>query len=179
MRVPALACAAVLLAAGAITTSAMAQQSRGAQPARGAPAPAAAAAPAPPAAVDSMTTTPGVVMRVTLFRTNTGMGQENQHDFRQHVLPILEQQKAAGIVMEYHVFTNATTDSPDDWDYGTTVVYANWAALDSVGARTGPITLRHYGSADARTAANQRRALLRTVVSSRLLRGQTVGRPTS
>ena len=177
MRVLTVAGAAALIAAGVIATPARAQQPRGAQPAqpRGAqPAPAAAPAPAP-AAADSMTTTPGAVMRVTLYRTNPGMGPENVHDFRNHVLPILEQEKAAGLILNYMVMTNVTTDSPEDWDYGTVVTYANWAALDSLGARADPITLRHYGSADARTAAGQRRAQLRTVVMSRLERAQNVG----
>jgi hypothetical protein len=123
-----------------------------------------------------MTLTPGPVSRVLLMRVNPGMGQEFNRDMRQHLLPVWEEEKAAGILVNYSVFTNTTASSPDDWGVGYTLTYPNWAALDSLGARTGPITLRHYGSAEARTAAGMRRDQLRTVVQSMLLRAQIPGR---
>ena len=85
-------------------------------------------------------------------------------------------QKAAGIILGYTVVTNQTTDSPDDWSVAFALTYANWAALDSVGARTDPITLRHYGTAQARTAVGNGRAAIRTLVRSNLMRVQNVSR---
>ena len=136
-----------------------------------------AAPTAPAAPTDSgMTMTAGAVMRIILIRFNPGMGAEATLDIRRHLLPILEEQKAAGILMNYSVMFNTTTDSPDDWNFGYTLTYPNWAALDSLTARTNPITLRHYGSAEARTAAGVHRAQLATVVLSRLARVQNVSR---
>ena len=129
-----------------------------------------------PAPTDSVTLTPGAVMRVILLRFLPGKGPEATLDIRRNVLPVLEDEKAAGIIVNYSVMTNSTTDSPDDWNFGYVVSYANWAALDSLGARTGPITLRHYGTAEARTAAANHRAELWTVVQSRLVRAQNVSR---
>lgn len=157
MRIPTLAAAAALIATSAVVSPLAAQQ-------RATPADT------------GMTLTPGPVMRVVLMRANPGMGQEMMRDMRQHLLPVWEEQKTAGILLNYSVMTNTTTESPDDWTVGFALTYANWAALDSLNARTGPITLRHYGTAEARTAAANRREQLRTVVSSDLVRLQVPGR---
>jgi hypothetical protein len=155
MRSSVLVGAVALFATGAIVSPVGAQQ-------RAAPADT------------GMTLTPGAVMRVILLRPNPGMAPEVMRDIRQHLLPILEEEKAAGILVNYSIMTNTTTDSPEDWSVGYTLTYPNWAALDSVGARTNPITLRHYGSAEARTAAATHRAQLGTVVHSGLVRLQIV-----
>ena len=125
---------------------------------------------APNPADSGVTMTGGPVMRVSYYKVNTGMGQENQRDLRQHLVPIWEAEKAAGIILDYTVVTNLTTDSPDDWNVAFALTYPNFAALDSLGARTGPITLKHYGTAEARTAAGDRREQLRTLVRSSLMR---------
>jgi hypothetical protein len=125
---------------------------------------------APDPADSGVTMSGGPVMRVSFFKVNTGMGQENQRDLRQHLVPIWEAEKAAGIILGYTVVTNLTTDTPDDWTVAFALTYPNFAALDSLGARTGPITLKHYGSAEARTAAGNRRDQLRTLVRSSLMR---------
>jgi hypothetical protein len=123
-----------------------------------------------------VTTTPGAVMRVSYYKVNTGMGQEFMQDVRQHLIPIWELQKAAGIIVGYQIVTNQTTDSPDDWGVAFAITYANWAALDVVTERSDPITLRHYGTAAARTAAGDHRATIRTLVRSNLMRVQNVSR---
>jgi hypothetical protein len=123
-----------------------------------------------------VTSEPGPVMRVSYYRVNPGMGQEFQRDLRQHLVPIWEAQKAAGIILGYTVATNQTTDSPDDWNVVFAVTYANWAALDSLGARSAAITLRHYGTAQARTAVGNGRNAFRTLVRSSLMRVQNISR---
>jgi len=131
----------------------------------------------PPNPADSgVTMTGGPVMRVNFFKVNAGMGPENQRDLRQHLVPIWEAEKAAGIILDYTVVTNLTTESPEDWNFGFALTYPNFAALDSLGARTAPITLKHYGSADARTAAGNRREQIRTLVRSSLLRVVSITR---
>ena len=135
------------------------------------------AAQQPPAPADSgVTTTAGPVMRVSLYRVNPGMGPDAMADIRQHLIQIWDAEKAAGILVDYTIMTNQTTESPEDWNVGWALVYPNFAALDSLGARTGPLTLRHYGSAEARTAAGNRRMQLITLVRSNLVRVQTVSR---
>jgi hypothetical protein len=135
-----------------------------------------AAQQAPNPADSGVTMTAGPVLRVSYFKINPGMGQESGRDLRQHLVPIWEAEKAAGAILSYGVVTNQTADSPDDWNIAFAVYYANFAALDSLGARTGPITLRHYGSAEARTAAGDHRAEIRTLVRSNLMRVQNITR---
>jgi hypothetical protein len=53
---------------------------------------------------------------------------------------------------------NVTASSADDWQFGIVLTYKNFAAMDSLGARTNAITLKHYGSDAVRTATNDARA---------------------
>jgi hypothetical protein len=123
-----------------------------------------------------VTMTAGPVMRVSYYKVTPGMGQEFQQDLRQHLIPIWEAEKAAGIILAYTIVTNQTADSPDDWGVAFAITYPNWAALDTMNDRTDPITLRHYGSAAARTAVGNHRATFRTLVRSNLMRVQNVSR---
>ena len=60
--------------------------------------------------------------------------------------------------------------------FGIVLTYKNFAAMDSHGARTDAITLKHYGSEMARTASNEARAKLRTLVSTNLVNVATYSR---
>jgi hypothetical protein len=122
----------------------------------------------------SPNTTPGAVTRVTLVRINPGHGDMFWQDVRQHLLPIWEEQKRRGIIVDYSVATKTTTDDPDDWGVAITTSYKNWGGLDGIGARNDSVTLGHYGTAAARTAANLARIQHGVVVSSFLIRNQTV-----
>lgn len=129
----------------------------------------AASAQAPSTVSDSGFTATPALLRVTLYHYADGMQQAAVADMRTHLIPIWEAYKAAGIILNYSTMTNATASSKDDWQFGIVFTYKNYAALDSLGARQAAITLKHYGSAAARTAANDARAKLRVVVSSNLV----------
>ena len=130
------------------------------------------AAPTPPA------TTPGNVSRVTYFDVLPGKGDEFTTFLRTHTMPILEEQKKQGLIISYGYFTKAVTDGPGDWDIGVVTTYRNYAdAIDfnaERNAKFDAIGLAHYGSADARTKANNSLNSMRTVVSSMLVRGMTL-----
>lgn len=72
---------------------------------------------------------------------------------------------------------NVTDSSADDWQFGIVLTYKNFAAMDSLGARTNAITLKHYGSDAVRTATNDARAKLRKLVSTNLVSVATYSRP--
>ena len=95
---------------------------------------------------------------------------------RTHLIPVWEAQKAAGVIVEYSVINNTGQSSPEDWQFGIVLSYKHWAALDRLGPRNGPITLKHYGSAEARTAAGDARGKLRTQISSQLISSTTYAR---
>lgn len=126
------------------------------------------------AQVGSPNTTPGPVTRVILIRITPGHADAFWQDVRQHGKPVYEEYKRRGIITDYSVSTKSTTENPDDWNVVLTLSYANWAALDGLASRTDPVTLAHYGSAAQRTAAATARLANGTVVSSILVREQTV-----
>ena len=132
-----------------------------------------AAQPAAPAPVQVTTTS---VARVTLYRIATGQNAAFNRDVLENLIPVWEEYKKAGIITGYNVFSKNSTESPDDWNIGISLVYPNFAALDNLGAKTNPITLKHYGTAEKRTAALNARNALRTVVSSFLTQGLTFSR---
>ncbi len=113
-------------------------------------------------------TTTTAVSRTTLFRLLPGQGPAYNADVVDHLMPIYEEEKKAGILTSYSFFSKATTESPEDWNVGVTLSYANYAALDNLAAKTDPITLKHYGTAEKRTAAGLARSQIRTVVRSTL-----------
>jgi len=106
------------------------------------------------------------VNRVVLFKLLPGQGPAYNQDVLEHLMPVYEAEKQAGILTGYQFFSKTTTDTPDDWNVGVVLTYPNFAGLDNLTTRTDPITLKHYGSAEKRTAAGAARGQIRTVVSS-------------
>lgn len=122
----------------------------------------------------SPNTTPTTVTRITLVKIKPGHADPFWADVRQHGRPISEELKRQGIITNYSVATKTTSENPDDWNVAFVQTYKNWAALDDLGPRIGPITLAHYGSAAQRTAALNARLEHSTQVASFLVRDQTV-----
>lgn len=139
--------------------------------------PAASAQAAAPVVADSGIKPTNGIMRVSLYRFADGMQAAAMADLRTHLVPVWEAQKEAGIIVNYSTMNNVTQSSRDDWQFATAITYRNFAALDSLGARSGPISLKHYGSAAARTAAAEARVKLRTLVSSELVSISSYARP--
>jgi hypothetical protein len=129
---------------------------------------------APALAQQSPNTTPTTVTRVVLIKVKPGHGDQFWQDFRQHLKPVYDEEKRQAILSDWSLSTKSTQDNPDDWGIVLTLTYPNWAALDNLTTRTDPITLAHYGSAANRTAAGNARTEHGTVVSSFLVRTQTV-----
>lgn len=115
----------------------------------------------------------GPVWRVTYFHLKPGMGDAFWNDFKQHIKPVLDEQKKQGLISEYKAFTNPTADRPGDWDIAIGVLYANWAALDQIDAKAASIAVKHYGSREAALEAARKRSDIREVVASHLAREVT------
>jgi len=122
-------------------------------------------------------TTSGNVSRITYFDVLPGKGNENTAHIRTNQMAILEEQKKQGLIISYGFFTKPSTDGPGDWDIGLVVTYKNYAdAIDSNperGQKMNAIGLKHYGTAEARTKAQDAAGAMRTVVRSYLVRGVT------
>jgi hypothetical protein len=112
----------------------------------------------------------GPVWRVTYFHLKPGQAEPFWKDFRENLKPIYESLKNANFITDYKVWTNSTTDSPNDWDVAVALVFANWAALDQADAKAATLVAKHYGSREAMVEAGKKRNDLREVVMSRLAR---------
>lgn len=137
---------------------------------------APAAAQQPPVADSGIKRTTSI-SRVTFYRfPDAAAATAANRDLLEHLVPTWEAEKQAGILVSYSTMTNVTRTSENDWQLGIILTYRNYAALDSLGAKAAPITLKHYGTAEARTAAGERRAKLRIQVSSVLVAGTSYSR---
>jgi hypothetical protein len=123
-------------------------------------------------------TTAGNVSRITYFDVLPGKNNEFTTFLRTNSKPIFDEQVKQGLIVSYGYFTKPSTEGPGDWDMGLVVTYKNYAdAIDfnaERGAKFNAIGLAHYGSAEARTKANDSVNAMRTVVSSHLVRGMTL-----
>ena len=82
---------------------------------------------------------------------------------------MMEEQKAAGIILDYKVYVT-TPRSPDDPDIYLLTVYKNMAALDGLNERTDPIQQKMFGDLAQRGAATAERGKMRTVIGGLQMR---------
>ena len=124
-----------------------------------------------------MPATPTGVSRVTYLDVLPGKTNDLTTFIRTHSMPLMEEQKKQGLIVSYGYFTKPTTEGPGDWDLGLLVSYKNYAdAVDfnaERNAKFDAIGLAHYGTADARTKANDSLNDMRTVTQTVLVRGLT------
>jgi hypothetical protein len=125
---------------------------------------------APPASSQNPNYDVGPVWRITYFHVKPGQGEAFWKDMRENLKPVYESLKKEGFISDYKVWTNATTDNPNDWDVAVGLMFANWAALDQADAKAATLVAKHYGSRDAMVEAGKKRNDLREVVMSKLAR---------
>ena len=123
-----------------------------------------------PALAQNPNYNPGPVWRVVYYKLKPGQGDPFWKDFRENLKPSYDALKKEGIINDYKVWTNSTTDSPQDWDVALALVFPNWAAIDQADAKASTIIAKHYGSREAMIEAGKKRNDLREVVASKLAR---------
>lgn len=116
---------------------------------------------------------PGPVWRITDFHIKPGMGDAFWKDFREHIKPVLDEEKKMGLISDYRLFVNPTLNKTDDWDVAVGVLYANWAAIDQIEAKAATVVVKHYGSRESAFEMARKRSEIRDVVSSHLVREVT------
>jgi hypothetical protein len=112
----------------------------------------------------------GPVWRVTYYHIKAGQGEAFWKDVRENLKPVYESLKKEGMISDYKVWINVTTDSPNDWDVAVGLLVANYAAIDQLDARAATSVAKHYGSRDAMIEAGKKRNEIREVVASKLAR---------
>jgi hypothetical protein len=117
--------------------------------------------------------TQGPVERVTLLNIVPGHSDAFFADFKANVIPIWEQEKAAGLITGYQIFLNQTSSNPD-WDFGFAIVYKDMAALDGLPDKIYDLRMKHFGDKSAEQKVIDKRVENYKFVSSMLLRDITV-----
>jgi hypothetical protein len=110
----------------------------------------------------------GPVWRVNYLHIKSGQGEAFWKDFREHLKPTYEALKKEGLLTDYKVWTNVTTDGPNDWDVAVGLMIPNWAAVDQFDSKAATIIAKHYGSREAMLEAGKKRNEIREVVASKL-----------
>jgi len=110
----------------------------------------------------------GPVWRVTYSQIKPGQSEAYWKDFRENLKPSYEALKKEGIITDYKVWTNVTTEGPHDWDVAVGLMFPNWAAIDQADAKAATILAKHYGSREAMIEAGKKRNEIREVVASKL-----------
>ena len=110
----------------------------------------------------------GPIWRVVYFHVKPGQGEPFWKDFRENLKPSYEALKKEGILTDYKVWTNVTTDNVQDWDIALGLLFPNWAALDQADSKAATILAKHYGSREAMIEAGKKRNEIREVVASKL-----------
>ena len=111
----------------------------------------------------------GVVVNVSSVRTEPGQFEAYMAYLAGPYKKMMEEQKAAGIILDYSVYVT-TPRSPGDPDIYLLTVYKNMAALDGLNERTDPIQQKMFGDLAQRGAATVERGKMRTVIGGLQMR---------
>jgi L-rhamnose mutarotase len=111
----------------------------------------------------------GTVQNVASIRTEPGKFDEYVAWLAGPWKQMMEAQKAAGLIVDYAVYST-TPRSPQDADIYLITVYKNMAALDDLDAKSDPIMEKLQGSLAEQNKAYVERGKIRTVIGSELIR---------
>ena len=113
--------------------------------------------------------TEGTVSVVSAIRTEPGMLNTYLNYLATTYKPLMEAQKAAGLILDYRVY-EAQAQSPQDADLILTITYKNMAAMDGLSDRMDAIQEKYVGDQAKRDAAMVERGKMRTMLGSEMLR---------
>jgi len=117
--------------------------------------------------------TEGSVLNVVSVRTEPGMFEEYMKYLSGPYKQTMEEQKKAGIILDYAIYA-ADPRGPHDPDLYLITVYKNMAALDDLNAKTDPIAEKIVGTLDQQSSANVARGKLRTILGNEYVRQLTL-----
>jgi hypothetical protein len=127
-----------------------------------------------PAAHAQVPYSEGTVQRIVHVHILPGHGTAFYADFKANVIPLLEAEKSAGLIVSYRTFLNQTANGPEDWDFGYSIVYANMAAFDGLSDKIYGLRMKQYGDQTAEQKVLDKRYENARLVSSFLTRDITL-----
>lgn len=111
----------------------------------------------------------GPVSVVNSIRTEPGMFDAYMSWLQSGWKKSMEAQKAAGIVVDYHVYLTRPR-SPSEADVYLVVTYKNMAAFDGLSDRVEGVMEKVMGTRDQMNQASIERGKMRTMVGSEVIR---------
>jgi hypothetical protein len=118
--------------------------------------------------------TEGPIWQVTLIRVKATQMDAYLTSLRANSKSIYDEMKKEGAILDYKVFLNTTKHDPQDWDMAIGVQYKNFGALDGLAARAESIRDKVLGSKQNAQQIGEKRADMREIVSTVLLREVTL-----
>lgn len=113
--------------------------------------------------------TEGTVSSVSAVRTEPGMFDAYMAYLAGPYKQVMEGAKAAGLVVDYRVYST-TPRSPGDPDVYLITTYKNMAAMDGLQDKMDPIQEKVQGDQAAQTAKTIERGKMRELIGSQLIR---------
>ena len=113
--------------------------------------------------------TEGPVLNVAAVRTEPGMFEEYMKYLAGPYKQAMEEQKKAGVILDYAIYA-ADPRSPHDPDLYLVTVYKNMAALDDLNTKTDAITEKVFGTLEQQSTATVTRGKLRTLLGNEYVR---------
>ncbi len=111
----------------------------------------------------------GTVSVVSSIRTEPGQGDAYMRYLATTYKQLMEEQKKAGLIVDWSVFT-ARPRTPDDPNLYLVTTYKNLAAMDDLQDRMEAIQEKLIGNQEARDAAMVARGKMRSMVGSEVIR---------
>jgi hypothetical protein len=118
--------------------------------------------------------TEGPIWQVTLIRVKPTQMDAYLTTLRSSTKTLYDEMKKEGLIQDYKVFFNTTKHDPQDWDMAIGVQYKNFAALDGLTAKNEVIRDKILGSKQAALQLGEKRADMREIVSTMILREVTL-----
>ena len=115
----------------------------------------------------------GPVSMITSIKVNDGMFEDYMAWLAGPWQDLMEAQKKAGVIVDYHVFV-AQAETPDEPDLYLQVTYRNFAALDGLDDKVAPIAEQLMGSQSKQQQDQIGRGKMRSVLGEQTVRELTL-----
>ena len=99
----------------------------------------------------------GPVWRVTYYQLKPGQSEPFWKDFREHLKPSYDAVKKEGIITDYKVWTNVTTDGPHDWDVAVGLMFVTGVVSEGFSPVRSPFRSACVGTSNCCATAVVRR----------------------
>ena len=119
-------------------------------------------------AQDDHAYTEGPVTTISYIKIKPGMFDAYLRYLQTTYKQIIEEQKKAGLVVEYGVYQGFAR-SPKDADLYLTITYKNWATFDGLTAKTDAITRKIWGSLEKSDSAAIDRESMRELLGGEVV----------